>query len=41
MSYKKPEVVAESEDKESYVAGCPANIGGGGTASCRNCDRVN
>lgn len=38
MSYKKPEVVAESERKSSYVAGCPANYSGG--AWCKNCDRA-
>ena len=30
MSYKKPEVVAESDRKSSYVAGCPEkNVGDG------------
>lgn len=24
MAYKKPEVVAKSEAKQSFVAGCPA-----------------
>lgn len=23
MSYKKPQIVAESKEKDSYVAGCP------------------
>ena len=39
MSYKKPEVVAESDRKSSYVAGCPANYAGN-ESSCRNCDRA-
>ncbi len=39
MSYKKPEVVAESEPKESYVAGCPADRDGSKTG-CHNCDRA-
>ena len=39
MSYKKPEVVAESERKSSYVAGCPQK-GYGGASSCRECDRA-
>jgi hypothetical protein len=25
MAYKKPEVVAKSESKQSFVAGCPTN----------------
>ena len=25
MTYKKPEIVAKSEARKSYVAGCPAN----------------
>lgn len=25
MAYKKPEVVAKSEAKQSFVAGCPAD----------------
>ena len=25
MAYKKPEVVAKSEAKQSFVAGCPTN----------------
>lgn len=27
MSYKKPQVVAKSATKQSYVAGCPAKEG--------------
>lgn len=38
MSYKKPEVVAESAAKASYVAGCPEKYMGG--SSCRTCDRA-
>ena len=36
MSYKKPEVVAESERKSSYVAGCPEKSVG----NCRYCERT-
>ncbi len=25
MAYKKPQMVAKSESKKSYVAGCPEN----------------
>ena len=25
MTYRKPEIVAKSEVRKSYVAGCPAN----------------
>lgn len=39
MSYKKPEVVAESDRKSTYVAGCPSNLMGNSSA-CRNCDRA-
>lgn len=36
MSYKKPEVVAESDRKSSYVAGCPEkNMG-----TCKVCERT-
>lgn len=38
MSYKKPEVVAESDRKSSYVAGCPEK--GRGGALCKDCDRA-
>jgi len=27
MAYKKPEVVAKSEAKQSFAAGCPTNSG--------------
>lgn len=37
MSYKKPEVVAESEPRESYVAGCPEKDKS--TKGCRYCER--
>ena len=30
MTYKKPEVVAKSEAKQSFVAGCPAKEDRGG-----------
>jgi len=26
MAYKKPEIVAKSETKQSFVAGCPTNM---------------
>lgn len=26
MSYKKPEIVAKSEAKQSFVAGCPEKV---------------
>ena len=36
MAYKKPEVVAKSEAKQSFVAGCPTNQTWrcGGASSC-------
>ena len=33
MAYKKPEVVAKSEAKQSFVAGCPAKEDRGGGCS--------
>ena len=33
MAYKKPEVVAKSETKQSFVAGCPPNK----PTSCHPC----
>ena len=32
MAYKKPQMVAKSSAKKSYVAGCPAKTSQGGTA---------
>lgn len=48
MSYQKPQLIAKSEPKQSYVAGCPVNGRGsdaidGGTrqpTGCRNCERT-
>jgi len=41
MAYKKPQIVAKSAAKQSFVAGCPTNKAGGYTDSCgsynRNC----
>lgn len=41
MAYKKPQIVAKSEPKQSYVAGCPENrvvsvacVTRGGNSSC-------
>lgn len=35
MSYKKPEIVAKSEAKQSFVAGCPEKTWAGGyTGRC-------
>ena len=42
MAYEKPKVVAESEPKTSYVAGCPAQDRGSsstGKYSCISCER--
>ena len=43
MAYKKPEVVAKSESKQSFVAGCPAKEQYGMPNSCvpmnRRCER--
>ena len=36
MSYKKPEVVAESAAKASYAAGCPEKLLG----QCKHCERT-
>lgn len=38
MDYKKPALVAKSEPKRTFVAGCPAKAIGGGW--CRQCDRA-
>ncbi len=29
MAYKKPKIIAKSEPKQTYVAGCPWNCGEG------------
>ena len=29
MVYKKPQIVAKSDAKQTYVAGCPSNNSGG------------
>lgn len=41
MAYKKPQIIAKSEAKQSYVAGCPTNtvtsvacVTRGGNATC-------
>ena len=36
MAYKKPEVIAKSEAKQSFVAGCPVN-----TVSGTWCAKIN
>ena len=43
MAYKKPEVVAKSEAKQSFVAGCPTNTkymccSGAGSGTGSNCE---
>ena len=44
MNYTKPQIVAKSATKKSYVAGCPANkyngvrIRGKPTPSCVKCE---
>ena len=40
MAYKKPQMVAKSSAKKSYVAGCPPKTGNGATGSvwCRDCE---
>ena len=46
MDYKKPVMLAKSEPKRTFVAGCPANdrgpdSGSGGQANgCMNCERT-
>ena len=39
MAYKKPQMVAKSSAKKSYVAGCPTNtlVYNGCHSSNRNC----
>ena len=36
MAYKKPQIIAKSEAKQSFVAGCPEKTGAGYT-----CGNVN
>ena len=36
MAYKKPEIVAKSEAKQSFVAGCPEK-----TVMCNGCHGAN
>ena len=40
MAYKKPQMVAKSSAKKSYVAGCPAKerSGGEGSVWCLDCE---
>ncbi len=40
MAYKKPEIVAKSAAKETFVAGCPAKTkpACGGYSQTRNCE---
>lgn len=40
MAYKKPELVAKSAPKRSYVAGCPEK-GRVCGSECRRCERTN
>ena len=36
MAYKKPQMVAKSSAKKSYVAGCPTNTAGFGAGCTYN-----
>ena len=38
MAYKKPQMVAKSVAKKSYVAGCPTNDLPGSGLNCHRCD---
>ena len=38
MSYKKPQIVAKSAAKQSYVAGCPSRTGHSCHGNCRECE---
>jgi len=39
MAYKKPQMVAKSVAKKSYVAGCPTNTGNGSRCNyTRSCE---
>lgn len=44
MAYKKPQIVAKSAAKQSFVAGCPTNTQyicqAGGCGSGRKCETV-
>ena len=39
MNYKKPALVAKSEPKHTFVAGCPAKVACG-SAWCKQCERT-
>ncbi len=39
MAYKKPTMVAKSEPKRTFVAGCPLKQTGS-TFNCKNCERT-
>lgn len=41
MAYKKPEVVAKSEAKQSFVGGCPVNRDTCNSCSQRNSCQIN
>ncbi len=34
MAYKKPQIVAKSAAKQSFVAGCPSNTAPSGKGHC-------
>ena len=38
MAYKKPQIVAKSAAKQSFVAGCPAKDTG--ISWCKKCERT-
>lgn len=38
MAYKKPQIVAKSAAKQSFVAGCPEK--GTGVSYCKRCERT-
>ena len=37
MAYKKPQIVAKSAAKQSFVAGCPTKVDKGGPVSRKQC----
>lgn len=39
MAYKKPQIVAKSAAKRSFVAGCPEK-NNNSTSNCRSCERT-
>lgn len=39
MDYKKPVMLAKSEPKRTFVAGCPEK-NAGSNSSCKNCERT-